>query len=161
MFNQPYLTKSFKEDDFICLAGKVSLYKEGIYLNNPTYEKINEASLILLIDEISDSAESINVRANSIRELLKETEKRLLILINKTDLSSDGLQLKLEQKIRLAENDKLLFISAKEKTGLDELRSLLNEMTGTNLSSDEVIITNIRHYEALMRVSESLGRVLS
>jgi tRNA modification GTPase len=126
-----------------------------------TYEKINEASLILLIDEISDSAESINVRANSIRELLKETEKRLLILINKTDLSSDGLQLKLEQKIRLAENDKLLFISAKEKTGLDELRSLLNEMTGTNLSSDEVIITNIRHYEALMRVSESLGRVLS
>ena len=29
------------------------------------------------------------------------------------------------------------------------------------LSSDDVIITNIRHYEALIRVSESLGRVMS
>jgi ATP-dependent DNA helicase RecG len=41
-FNQPYLAKSLREDDFVCLAGKVSLYKEGIYLNNPTYERINE-----------------------------------------------------------------------------------------------------------------------
>ncbi len=41
-FNQPYLAKSFKEDDFICLAGKVSLSKEGVYLNNPTHERINE-----------------------------------------------------------------------------------------------------------------------
>ncbi|MFH1967861.1 MAG: ATP-dependent DNA helicase RecG, partial [bacterium] len=41
-FNQPYLTKTLKEDDFVCLAGKVSLGKEGLYLNNPAYEKINE-----------------------------------------------------------------------------------------------------------------------
>ncbi|MCX6723046.1 MAG: DEAD/DEAH box helicase, partial [Candidatus Staskawiczbacteria bacterium] len=41
-FNQPYLAKSFKEDDFICLAGKVALGKEGIYLSNPTYERIND-----------------------------------------------------------------------------------------------------------------------
>jgi ATP-dependent DNA helicase RecG len=41
-FNQPYLTKTLKEDDFVCLAGKVSLGKEGLYLNNPAFEKINE-----------------------------------------------------------------------------------------------------------------------
>ncbi len=41
-FNQPYLAKSLKEDDFVCLAGKVALYKEGIYLNNPAQERINE-----------------------------------------------------------------------------------------------------------------------
>jgi ATP-dependent DNA helicase RecG len=41
-FNQPYLTKNLKEDDFVCLAGKVSLFKEGIYLNSPSYERINE-----------------------------------------------------------------------------------------------------------------------
>ena len=40
-FNQPYLAKSLREDDFVCLAGKVSLYKEGIYLNNPSHERIN------------------------------------------------------------------------------------------------------------------------
>ncbi len=41
-FNQPYLTKTLKEDDFVCLAGKVGLGKEGLFLNNPAYEKINE-----------------------------------------------------------------------------------------------------------------------
>ncbi len=43
-FNQPYLIKSLKEEDSICLAGKVSLGKDGIYLNNPAYEKIHEDS---------------------------------------------------------------------------------------------------------------------
>jgi len=43
-FNQPYLVKTLKEEDFVCLAGKVSLGKEGIYLNNPAYERINEWS---------------------------------------------------------------------------------------------------------------------
>ena len=41
-FNQPYLEKSLKENDFICLAGKVSLSKEGLFFNSPAYEKINE-----------------------------------------------------------------------------------------------------------------------
>ena len=34
-FNQPYLANSLKENDFICLAGKVGLGKDGVYLNNP------------------------------------------------------------------------------------------------------------------------------
>ena len=42
-----------------------------------THEKINQASVILLIDEISDSAESINKRAQSIREMIRESEKHL------------------------------------------------------------------------------------
>jgi ATP-dependent DNA helicase RecG len=41
-FNQPYLAKSLHENDFVCLAGKISLYKEGILLNNPVHERINE-----------------------------------------------------------------------------------------------------------------------
>ncbi len=39
-FNQPYLAQSLKEDQYICLAGKVSLGKDGMYLNNPAYERI-------------------------------------------------------------------------------------------------------------------------
>jgi len=41
-FNQPYLEKSLKENDFICVAGKISLGKEGLYFNSPAYERINE-----------------------------------------------------------------------------------------------------------------------
>src|SRR3989339_819614 len=41
-FNQPYLEKSLKENDFICVAGKISLGKEGLFFNSPAYEHINE-----------------------------------------------------------------------------------------------------------------------
>lgn len=41
-FNQPYLIKSLHEDDFICLAGKVSLNQDGVFFNSPAYERINE-----------------------------------------------------------------------------------------------------------------------
>jgi tRNA modification GTPase len=127
-----------------------------------THEKINQASVILLIDEIIDSAESINKRARSIRDMIRDSDKRLIILINKTDTVSDNRQDELKGKIILEDNDGLLFISAKEKSGLDELRLNLGQVVMKDkLSSDDVIITNIRHYEALVRVSESLGRVIA
>ncbi len=126
-----------------------------------TYEKIRQASVILLIDEVSDDAASINQRAEAIRETIGGTGKRLIILINKTDTAlKNRLQL-LEKEIKPGEKEKLLFISAKEKRGLEELRQLLSDVVvKKRLSTDSVIITNIRHYEALLRVSESLGRVL-
>jgi len=39
-FNQPYLVQSIKPGDTLCLAGKISVGKEGAYLSNPVYEKI-------------------------------------------------------------------------------------------------------------------------
>ena len=127
-----------------------------------THEKINQASVILLIDEITDPADLINKRADSIRDMIRGSEKRLIILINKTDTVSDNRQAELENMIKLEEKDTILFISAREKSGLDELRSRLSDVVmKERLSSYDVIITNIRHYEALLHVSESLGRVIS
>jgi tRNA modification GTPase len=94
--------------------------------------------------------------------MIRDSDKRLIILINKTDTVSDNRQDELKGKIILEDNDGLLFISAKEKSGLDELRLNLGQVVMKDkLSSDDVIITNIRHYEALVRVSESLGRVIA
>jgi len=127
-----------------------------------THEKITEAAVILLIDEVSDLPELINIRAEAIREMIKSSGKRLMILINKTDLSTPEKLDGLAKKIKIEENDELLFISAREKTGLDTLRLKLSEaVEKERLNSDSVIITNIRHYEALLHVSESLERVIS
>ena len=127
-----------------------------------THEKINQASVILLIDEITDSAESINKRAQSIREMIRESDKRLIILINKTDTVTKDRKEEMAKEINLEGKDILLFISAKEKTGLEDLRLRLSDISVKDkLNSDDLIITNIRHYDSLLRVSESLGRVIS
>jgi tRNA modification GTPase len=127
-----------------------------------TYQKIEEASVVLMVDEVGDSPESINKRAEAIRDMIKASGKKLIILINKSDLSSFDETVYIRKRIHLNSNDELLFISAKEKRGLDSLRSMLSEVVEKEkLNSDNVIITNLRHYEALSHVSESLGRVLS
>jgi len=125
-----------------------------------THEKINQAQVILLVDEANDTPEAINRRADYLRGLAGESEKNLLILINKTDLYPEKSREDLMKRIRLKKNESLLFISAKERIGLDELKIRLGEIVEKEkLSSGDVIISNIRHYEALINVSSSLERV--
>ncbi|MGQ9621542.1 MAG: tRNA uridine-5-carboxymethylaminomethyl(34) synthesis GTPase MnmE [Bacteroidales bacterium] len=125
-----------------------------------THEKINQARVILLVDEVTNTPEIINRRADYLRNLIDKTDKRLIILINKIDLHTGDFREKMISNIKLRKNESLLFISAKEKTGLDELRAKLGEVVEKNrLSSEDIIITNVRHYEALINVSDSLGRV--
>ncbi len=42
-FNQAYLIKSLKPGDKVCLAGKITLDKDGLYLSSPIYEKISSS----------------------------------------------------------------------------------------------------------------------
>lgn len=126
-----------------------------------TWEKIRQASVIMFIDEINDDATSINNRTDLIRKMLDYDNQRLIILINKTDQAEVYSRQELSKGIKLENSDSILFISAKEKTGLDELRQKLGDLAIRNkLNSDEVIISNLRHYEALTHVSESLERVI-
>jgi tRNA modification GTPase len=125
-----------------------------------THEKIDLASVILLTDEVTDDAESINERANAIREMTRGSGKRLFILINKADLAEPQSMAELAKDIIAGPHDVLLFISAKNNSGLDQVRLELSRVVEKErLNLDDVIITNIRHYEALLRVSESLSRV--
>ena len=127
-----------------------------------THEKIRQSAIILLVDEINDDPETINQRSEAIRQMIKDNGQRLIILINKSDMGTPSRQEDLLKQLILDERDSLLFISAKEKTGLDELRAKLGDAAlKEKLNSDSVIVTNVRHYEALLRVSESLGRVLA
>jgi tRNA modification GTPase len=127
-----------------------------------THEKINEASVILLIDEACDLPENLNRRADKIREMITGSGKKLIILLNKVDQVTGNETAEIASRIIINDNENLLFISAKELTGLDELRIKLSEtVEKERLSSGDTIITNIRHYEALFHVSESLERVLT
>ena len=127
-----------------------------------TNEKILQALVILLVDEISEKPEDINQRADKIRKMIRGLDKRLIILVNKIDKAHRATQEYLKEGISLDQDDSLLFISAKNLEGLDELRiSLGKSIENESINQEDVIITNIRHFEALRHVSESLARVIA
>jgi tRNA modification GTPase len=115
-----------------------------------------------MVDEITESADMINQRADSIRKMITGFDKRLIVLVNKIDEADQTAMDNLKHKIYLDIDDSLLFISAKYLTGLDKLRSKLGKiLENERLNQEDVIITNIRHFDALRLISESLERVIS
>jgi tRNA modification GTPase len=124
-----------------------------------THEKIDQASVIMFLDEITDTPESLKKRVEGIRKITGDS-RHLIILINKTDLGTAKQKEDLVSSITLRENERLLFISAKYLTGLEDLKSELGSVVEKEkLASGNVIISNMRHYEALRNVSASLERV--
>ncbi len=127
-----------------------------------TNEKILQSSVILMVDEISESADMINKRADSIRNMITGFDKKLIVLINKIDEGDQAGLDNLKHKVYLDIDDSLLFISAKNLTGLDKLRTKLGKiLEKERLNQEDVIINNVRHFEALQHVSESLERVIA
>jgi tRNA modification GTPase len=127
-----------------------------------TNEKILQASVILLVDEVSESPDLINQRAQAIRKMISGTDKRLVVIVNKTDKASKEEIGRLKDKITLNIDDFLLFISARDHSGLDDLKSVLGQIIDKEgFKEEDVIITSLRHFDALNRVSESLGRIIS
>ena len=75
------------------------------------------------------------------------SSKTLILVLNKSDLQPASSS---SNKIDLPQNVKVVSLSAKQKQGLDKLQSLLIETAHIpEISQNEVVVTNIRHYEAL------------
>lgn len=59
----------------------------------------------------------------------------------------------------LSLHDQLHFISAKANTHTDQLKDKLYKLATANLHPDNTVVTNTRHYEALIKASEALHEV--
>jgi len=116
-----------------------------------TYENIDKAQLVLyLVDATHLKDTDLNI--NKIQE--KYPDKKIITVINKLDLINDFDFTKLK-----TQNPKL-FISAKYKTGIDKLISTLTDLSTTsNLSPNQTIVSNARHYDALNQALNSLNEV--
>ena len=125
-----------------------------------TLEKVSQATVVVLVDEIGEKAKAINERINYITEKIENTGAKLITLINKCDLATAETIDRLRKEIKTPHATELMFISAQQKTGLDELKNRLADIVNNKFRSDSVIITNIRHYEALINISSSLERVI-
>lgn len=127
-----------------------------------THEKIKQASVILLVDEPGDPPEVIMDRIRAVRALINDSDKKLLVVVNKKDKISLNETTHLDTRLREETGSSLIFISAKEKTGLDELKGcILSLVDAERINHENIIITNARHFEALNNVAGSLERVIS
>ena len=126
-----------------------------------TFQKIGQADIILwMID--TDNSELRTQSSELKTEILPHLEdKNLIVLFNKCDkVSSEQLS---EWEASFADVDApKLFLSAKHRMGLDELETLLVKTAALpEISQSDVIVTNVRHYEALIRALDSIHRVQS
>ena len=108
-----------------------------------------DADLILYV---VDASVALDENDEEIIDLLKD--KKAIVLLNKSDLDTVVDENCLKSKISAP----VLWISAKEETGIQTLEDTIKELffTGEINFNDEVYITNIRHKNALEEAKNSL-----
>ncbi len=124
-----------------------------------TFQKIDQADIVLWMIDADNSALKTHNSALKTEILPHLEDKNLIILFNKCDkVSSKQLS---EWEAAFADVDApKLFLSAKHRQGMDELEALLIKTAALpEISQNDVIVTNVRHYEALIRALDSIHRV--
>ena len=90
-------------------------------------------------------------------------DKQVVVALNKCDAGAAPAkpQPTTEIAASLPEGCHQIAISAKYGLNIDSLRSLLIGLTGLDtLSETDVIVTNVRHYDALTRAVDAISRVI-
>ena len=157
-----------------------------------TFKKLNEASIVLGMTDMSRGEDSVLADAEYIWSKVNasSSDREFVLLVNKCDVDviesvaagcvetgseagcvetgsgagcagKAGKMARIEAALReKGIVTKMIPISAKTGSGLPELTAALAEI-GRRITgdTDETLVTNIRHYEALSRAATALGRV--
>ena len=123
-----------------------------------TYRSIENAGLVLLlVDAEKDSTEMLQTAMQLKKRL--DTQTHLLVVVNKIDKLTE--EEKSDKEAFWSEQHfDVIFISAKNKKYLPAIEEKLLKITGIhNFTEEQVLVTNIRHYEALVKTKEALTNV--
>lgn len=121
-----------------------------------TFEKIDQAQVVIyLFDSTQYKAQSSQFKVELEKIKNKYPQKPLIVLANKID-KIDDVQMALMQN----EIPEIQLLSAKTGFGVEQLtHSLLNLINTGALRNNETIITNTRHYDALLKAFEEIKKV--
>lgn len=115
-----------------------------------TLERMKQAKLILYMVDALQTPDELDEQLTD----LKKIAIPYLAIVNKADLFTDA------QKLEFAKKE-VLFLSAKENVGVEELKNaLLAKINLLHLNTSETLVTNIRHLEALKQTENALAKVL-
>ena len=127
-------------------------------------KKLSEASVVVAMLDVTLDEEA---NASSISDIVDKIDfswQKLIVLFNKADLMGVNNNVSILNKTVSSTDEKVvkLYVSAKTGFGLDELKKwLVNSQKDVTYNSDQTIVTNLRHYEALRNASSALQRVKS
>ena len=133
-----------------------------------TYRTLGEADIVLGMIDATQSPQDLIKAARLILEKTDRQQQTLVLLLNKTDLcpatSADSIDL-LKNVVcdtdgTPAEHVYIQTLSAKTGNGMEQLRDTLRRIQQSiKVGQDTVLVSNLRHYDALRHASESLTSV--
>ena len=134
-----------------------------------THEKIKQAKLIIYLVDPEQNVKEIETQVKYLNDL----DIPFLVVVNKRDLVNSEFEGEFSViSYQLSDNrqhttdnraptSNLIFISARNNEGIEELKSeILRKVNLHAINTDDVLVSNIRHLEALQKTEESLNRVL-
>ena len=127
-----------------------------------TFQMVEKANLVLyLVDVVSDTKEEIYRVIEVIQTKIEGKDKQLIVLANKTDKADfDAENVPEEYASKFPNGIEPIYLSAIKKLRLEKLTATLEEIAKTTLNSgSDVVVSNLRHYEALKSAGEALERV--
>ncbi|MBM3414526.1 MAG: tRNA uridine-5-carboxymethylaminomethyl(34) synthesis GTPase MnmE [Bacteroidetes bacterium] len=114
-----------------------------------SFEKMSAADLVLYLFDVADPYEEVMQWAEEARE----QGLRFLLVGNKIDLASAQSLDERSSQLPVVP----LLIAAKDKTNLEALKAaILKEVLSGQVLSENIVVTNERHYQALQQVSHAL-----
>lgn len=124
-----------------------------------TFQKLRQASIVLWVIDLTSPAGQIEELA---RTIIPQAEgKKVILVFNKSDLLSPA-ELEIKQQLLSDITADRLYISAKQQSNTEILKQhLIQAAALPEVSQNDVIVTNVRHYEALSKAHESIIRVIN
>lgn len=133
---------------------------EGLGIKK-TFEKIQDSQVVVyLFDGKEFAAESSRFKIEIEKIKNKYPQKPLVIVANKADQLNVQVTDELKQTLSTIEGTTSQLLSAKTGEGIDDLKStLLNFVNTGALRNNDTIVTNTRHYDALLKALEEIHKV--
>lgn len=127
-----------------------------------TFKKLNEAQIVLWVIDAGTPFEKITELS---QRILSDSEgKTLITIVNKIDTLDDTRKHEITEFMQSLVNKRstIAYISAKNALGIDDLENTLVKCAALpdTDNANEVIVTNARHYEALLHASEAITRAI-
>lgn len=126
-----------------------------------TWQKIDQAMIIIQVLDIKSKANELNDVAARIRNSENGNTKKRILVLNKIDkIPTEKLkELIAEHRSLLSHDEVIIPVSASHGTNLQLLeQALLDAGDYAESEENDVIITNVRHYEALEKALSAMKR---